>query len=448
MKYILIIFWTWLLVIPEVSLFAQSKTEMLYEKIPDWFQEAKFGVFVHFAENGHFRYYTDSAKTQGQEHNPEAYIEGGKSFTLKVEDVYEWVKKFENWGAKYAVLTAKHRPGFCLWDTKVHSRNSVKMSPAKLDIVAVWTQALRKENIKVGLYYSHYDWGDADFIQAKGKNEHLSEGVKKTAWQSYLQKRDQTVKELVSNYGKIDLIWWDEDWCAKDYHELGSDNLLDIVFENQPEVVINNRCRHPSRWHYGTPEKYVPLRRSNTIPWETCDNLIQGNGWGYREPNGYPLTAYKTKEDILLTFLEVIGRGGNYLLNIGPKPDGTIPKVEEQIMDYLGDFIRQNSEAIYATQAGLSRDAYGNPSTRKGTTVYLFDTHPAIDGEITLKGIQNKLLKATHLSTQEELEFRYTGGRPKHGRPAWLRIKTVSQEKPYPHVYKLEFEGESLQVKF
>ena len=415
-----------------------EKQEMLWKDIPPWFQDAKFGVFVHFGENGHFRYFTDQGKVSGREHNPEAYTKGAELYTLNAAHVAQWVDYFKKWGARYAVLTTNHRPGFSLWDTKVNKRNIVDMSPCKLDVVKVWTEELRKADIKVGYYYSHYDWGDADFIKAKNPTSEATIEQKDKAWERYLKKRDKQVEELVTNYGKIDLIWWDEDWCAKDYIELGSDKMLDIVFNHQPDIVINNRARHPWRWHYSTPEKFVPLKAMKT-PWETCDNLTQGNGWGYNLPNGYD--NYKTPQDVLFTFLEVLSRGGNYLINIGPNPNGTIPAEELEIMNYVGDFVQKYSEAIYGTTEGVSRSNYGGPSTRKGNVLYLFAVERPI-GELTVKGVNGELSKVTSLKGGEELSYRYTGGRPGTSHPGWIRIKVPRSEDKYPEVYKLEFNGE------
>jgi alpha-L-fucosidase len=308
--------------------------------------------------------------------------------------------------------------------------------------LVVRTEELRKNDIKVGYYFSHYDWGDEDFITAKNPGSRAPEDKKLEAWKRYLVKRDRMVNELVSNYGKVDLIWWDEDWCAKDYIELGSDPLLDIVFEKQSDIVINNRCRHPWRWHYGTPEKYAPLIPP-TIPWETCDNLTQGNGCGYKMPDGYD--NYKNKEDVLLTFLDVIAGGGNYLLNIGPKPDGEIPAEELEILNFVGNFINQYPQAIYGTQRGLPRVCFGDPSTIKGNEIYLFAVNrPA--KELTIKGIEGNIEKVIRLKTGEELDFRLTGGRPAHGRPAWIRIAVPQSSDIYPEVYKVVFnEGFQLE---
>ena len=272
----------------------------------------------------------------------------------------------------------------------------------------------------------------------------VPERKRQKAWQKHLQDRDAMVEELVTNYGPIDLVWWDEDWCAKDYVELGSDKMLDIVFDNQPGIVINNRARHPWRWHYGTPEKYVPLKLRST-PWETCDNLTNSQRWGFvpeqREDN------YKRPEDLLLSFLDVLSMGGNYLLNIGPRPDGSIPEKEIEIMDYIGAFVNQNQEAIYGTQAGLPRVCYGEASTIRGNVLYLFSYAKNPNYELTIRGVKNVLKTAVHLGTGEQLPFRVTGGYPEHGNPGYIRVKVPGGDGAYPKVYKLTFEGEEIELK-
>lgn len=421
---------------------AEKTDSLLHHPLPGWFKKAKFGVFVHYGVNGHFAHYQKKQGIQGKYMPQSVFDEGAKDFDITDQKVQQWADYFKQWGAKYAVLTTSQHPGFALWDTKVHDRSITKMSPYGKDLVAAWCEALRKNDIKVGLYFNHEDRGDKALMEVL-EDSGIENRLESEKWLAYLKKRDALVKELVKNYGKIDLLWFDADWIAHDAEELGSVALVDTIVKYQPEVVFNNRLRHAQLGHYGTPEKYVPMQPVGNA-FEVCDNLRHNSMWGYIfDPERG--NAYRKTRDIIYTFVDVITLGGNYLLNIGPMPDGTIPPQELETMNALGEFITQNAEAIYGSQMGLPRGGFGEGSTYNNGNLYLFSSQKA--GEITVKGLLNPVKKITKLSTGESLKFRRTGGRKKLNRPPYLKIEIPANDSPVPLVYKLELEGDSLQVQ-
>ena len=417
---------------------------MHHHPIPSWFGDAKFGVFIHFAASGHYAYYGEKLGLNSSGYNSYAdsslYIEGGKAFTLEPEHVQNWAKQIKKWGAKYAVLTASHHPGFSLWNSKVTERTVTKMTPAKFDIVDVWTRSLRENDVKVGIYFNHEDNGSQ--LMWNALNDTIAETLNETeSWPKYIEQRNERVSELVSNYGDIDLLWFDADWVAPDPEQLGTEKLVNMVVKKQPNVVLNNRLRSRYHGHYSTPEKYVPVTPRENESWEVCDNLRNNSLWG--SGIGDDFQNYKTPQEVIYTFVDVLTLGGNYLLNIGPRPDGIIPDQEMKIMNALGAFINQNAEAIYGSKMGLPRTMFGEGSTRKGTTVYLFSNQN--NGWLTIKGVQNEVKGITRLSDGKTLDYKKVGGRPNHGRAAYIRVPVLSNTSTVPVVYKVEFAGDSLQ---
>ena len=413
--------------------------ELHHHSIPPWFEKARFGVFIHFAVSGHFHSYAqEKGLTSHSSLTSHEFYEGAaKLFTLEPAHVEMWAEKIKNWGAGYAVLTASHHPGFSLWNSEVTPRTLSKMGTSKFDLVEVWCDALRENDIKVGIYFNHEDKGSAAMWEARNDTT-INSLLESKSWNDYLTERDQRVKELVSNYGKIDLLWFDADWIAPDAKTLGTNNLVEIIVDNQPDIVLNNRLRSRHHGHYGTPEKYVPLLPREGA-WEVCDNLRNNGLWGWAE-NDPRYLDYKTPEDVIYTLVDVITLGGNYLLNIGPKPDGTIPEEDLKIMDAVGQFVNDNAEAIFETQMGLPRYMYGEGSTRRGTTLYLFSSRT--NGYLTIKGLQNEVKRVIRIKDGKEIPVKRVGGRPGHGRAPYIRIEIEPVSTQVPIVYKVELEGD------
>ena len=290
-------------------------------------------------------------------------------------DAGRWADLFVEAGAKYAVLTARHSMGFALWNTSVDDRSIVKMSPYGKDLVAAWCEALRERGLKVGLYFCHRDWGDEDFRKEMGPGaKHIDEAERAAAWDRYLRRRDEKITELLSNYGKIDLLWLDEDW-GRTSEQLRAEELATLIDRLQPGIVVNNRFGHKYLGHYGTPEQWVPTRLGGFGgPWEMCDTMVESPHWQHVEG----VRKYKQKEDVLRFFVDVVTAGGNYLVNIGPRPDGTIPEQEVETLRHLGRFVRPNAAAIHGTEAGVDRRLFGGGSTlrevNEEATLYLFAT--------------------------------------------------------------------------
>lgn len=417
--------------------------------IPAWFTKAKLGIFVHWGVfNTMFREEGDEVeKPEGMRALPrEEYARRAKLLTCENFDMDRWAAYFKRWGARYAVLTARHAAGFPLWDTKIEpERSIVNASPYGRDIVAQWCEGLRKAGLRVGIYLGHRDWGDPDFC-ADVENEGFREPdpVKRAkAWDRYIEKRNAKVKELVTTYGRIDQFWADENW-GRTPEQLHAQEMIDIIIENQPGIVLNSRYGLPYAGMYNNPEQNVPTihLKPGDQYFEMCDTLVESRHWQYLPCE----RTYKRKEDILRFFIDCITAGGNYLINIGPDPTGRIPEPEIAILDHLGAFCHRNAEAIYDTWAGLERRFFGGGSTQRAGAFYLF----AVDQgrrETAFRGVKNPIRRISRLDTGEQRAFRLSGGRPSHGAPPYVWIDTAAdREETEPVVYKVEYEGTRLDI--
>lgn len=413
--------------------------------ITPWFPKAKLGIFVHW---GVFTVMTtdelnrDPSTTDHQRSmSLDESRKRGQLLTCDKFDMDEWARMFTRWGAKYAVLTARHAAGFPLWDTKIEPERSImNMSPYGKDIVAEWCRGLRAADLKVGIYMGHRDWGDPDFC-AEMDNEPYREpdpAKRDAAWARYIEKRNAKLQELMANYGEIDQLWMDESWGSTG-ERLASEDILDIALRNNPRIVINNRLGLPYGGMHNNPEQNVPvvMAKPGTAPFEVCDTLRDAIHWQYIENSPEPL---RRKEDILRYFIDTITHGGNYLINIGPDYSGVIPQEEVEILDYLGDFCQRNAEAIYDTSCGIERHFYGGGSTQKPGAIYLF----AVDRgrpEIVMRGVRNPILGVTRVDSGAPVPFRQAGGRPSHNAPPYTFIDTSADHDPQPVVYKVSYSG-------
>lgn len=309
-----------------------------------WFTEAKLGIFIHYgiyavkgtAESWDFRLHRYTR------YRP--YMNQRKGFTASKYDPEAWAKLFKEAGARYAVLTTKHHDGFALFDSKYTDMTAVKESPAGRDLVAPYCDALRNQGLRVGLYFSHSDWTAPDYsAKTWHRARYLIDRYLKNEekWKRFKQTHRAEITELLQNYGKVDLLWFDgylergaEDWEMKD--------LKDWLTEISPETVINARIGNYG--DYATPEQQMPTVRTDK-PWEYCMTI--NDNWGYRPSDEH----FKSPEKIVRIFCEIVCMGGNLLLNIGPREDGTIPAEEEEVLRRLGKFNKANEKAIWGTSA-------------------------------------------------------------------------------------------------
>jgi alpha-L-fucosidase len=325
-----------------------------------WFKDAKLGIFIHwgiYAVNG-----IDESWSFYNEYLPyEDYMKQLQGFTAENYDPEAWAKLIRESGAKYAVMTSKHHDGVALWDTKAGDLNVVDKTPAARDLVGPFCKALRAEGLEVGLYFSLLDWSNPDYPNfTRTKKRDSIPG----AWDRFTKFNNNQITELMTRYNP-DLFWFDGDWeqSAESWHAA---EIRDMILQNNPDAIINSRLA--GYGDYATPEQGIPVVKPNDECWELC--MTMNDSWGY-QPNDQD---YKPVNLIIRIFADVMGMGGNLLLDIGPKADGTIADEQVNILKALGRWTAKHSEAIYGTNAGIPKDCYAGPSTlsQDSTILYLF----------------------------------------------------------------------------
>lgn len=417
------------------SLMAQEKLSK--EERLAWFEDAKLGIFIHWGYYG-VNGIGESWSLYHKQIPYADYMEQGKQFTAQNYDPEAWAKLFKKIGARYAVLTTKHHDGVALWDTQYSHLNVVKKTPAKRDLVGPYVEALRKENLKVGLYYSLIDWSHPDYeVVFPRPNTRKDYPQKKqdqlSPWQRFLKFNHGQLNELSSRY-KPDLYWFDGDW-EQSSEAWQAESLKDTLLAWNPKVIVNSRLK--TYGDYSTPEQGVPVVRPEGA-WEFC--MTMNDNWGYFPSD----TNYKPVSQIIRTFVEVISSGGNLLLNIGPKPDGSIGDKEMERLEALGTWVNKHESAVFGTKAGLPYGHFYGPTllSKDETKIYLvlFDTP---NNYVSLKGIQNKIKSIKVVGSGQTLEFERNGGAAWNNIPGILRIETpqTDQLDPYVTILEVDLEG-------
>jgi alpha-L-fucosidase len=326
-----------------------------------WFKDAKLGIFIHwgiYAVKG-----IDESWSFHNEQLPYGeYMAQAKDFTAVDYDADYWAGLIKQSGAKYAVMTSKHHDGMALWDTKQGDLSVVQQTPAGRDLVGPFCQALRNEGLKVGLYYSLLDWSNPDYPNfTKSQKRYTEDPIR---WARFTEFNFAQIREVITQFNP-DLMWFDGDW-EQSAEQWKAPEIREMLLQNNPQVIINSRLQ--GYGDYATPEQGIPVIRPKETWWELC--MTMNDSWGYQGRD----TNYKPLNLIVWVFADVIGNGGNLLLDIGPKADGTICDEQVAILEGLGRWTGKHAEAIYGTLPGLPKDCYYGPSTmsKDSTIIYLF----------------------------------------------------------------------------
>jgi alpha-L-fucosidase len=305
-----------------------------------WFSDAKLGIFIHwgiYSVNG----ISESWSFFNNYLNHDAYMKQLNGFNASKYDPQQWVQLIKESGAKYAVITTKHHDGVALWDTKApNAVTTIKHSAAKRDLLTPFVGALKKSGLKTGLYYSLPDWSypDYDVFTRDRKRYTLKEEPKR--WDTFLSYYQTQLNELSQQY-KPDLLWFDGDW-EHSSAEWQTDKTRKSLLSYNPNLIINSRL--DAHGDYETPEQGVPVVKPTAPYWELCYTM--NDSWGYQPYD----KKYKSANMIIRTLVDCISMGGNLLLDIGPKPDGTIPVEQQSILRGLGRWTNKHAAAIYGTK--------------------------------------------------------------------------------------------------
>ncbi len=407
-------------------------------QIAPWFADGKYGVFIHWTLKNIEMDFDEPADDMTLDLQRQWARE---RFTASKFDARQWARSFKEWGAQYAVLTTKHHIGFALFDGPGSEMTSVNYAPAKRDIVAEYVEALRAEGIRVGLYYSLPDWSHPDYASLTGGDNprSYSKEDQPERWNRFVEQMFAEVRHLCTAYGPVDMLWFDGDW-ERTAEQWRTVELAEMIQELQPHAIFNNRLRHRCLGHFGTPESAAPLSAPTGF-WEHCTTL--GDNWDGQAAN----RNVKPPSELIRLACDMVGMGGNVLLNIAPRGDGTIPQVQADAMTEVGDWINAHSEAIYGTEAGLPAGLFHGASTHKGSVLYLIAYDQPRDS-VVVKGLCSPVARAVHLTSGRELNWHVSGGRPKFGKPGWLFVEVPPEcMDPHATVIRLEFENDELVVQ-
>ena len=358
-----------------------------------WWQAARFGMFIHFgvyATIGRHEWEMEDEAVPVAE-----YASHAANFHPRVGAARAWARLAKQAGMRYMVLTTKHHEGFCNFDTKLTDYNAVKQGPGH-DIVREYVEAARAEGLRVGFYYSLMDWHHPDGAKCATDEE---------ARKRFVAYTHGLIRELLTNYGKIDVLWYDVSWPL-DAEGWESVRMNKMIFELQPEVVVNNRNK--LKGDFSTPEQKI-VAETGGRAWESC--MTMNDSWGYQAADD----NWKNSRTILRNLITCVRDGGNYLLNIGPKPDGSIPEPSVHALRETGEWLASNGHTVFGTDLCQPRRSNYASYTRKGNTLYMHvhfwpGDYVAISG-LMAKVKSAKLVKTgeTVAFTQDEFRVRFTG---------------------------------------
>ena len=384
----------------------------------EWFLNARFGMFIHWG------LYSIPARGEWvrstERISKEDYQQYFEEFNPANFDPRLWAKAAKEAGMKYAVMTAKHHDGFCLFDSKLTDYKSTNTKIGR-DLIMEYIEAFRAEGLKVGLYYSLLDWHHDDYpayndrIHPMRGNEAYKN--KTHEFDKYLDYMHRQVRELCTNYGDIDIMWFDFSYDDMTSEKWRATELVNIVRTLQPGIIIDNRLEasgegygsiktsNPSIYSgdFASPEQIIPPEGvtdedGNPIPWEAC--ITMNNSWGYTSAD----MMYKTPKQIIRKLVECVSKNGNVLLNVGPNALGEFPKEASLILSELGKWMKENSKGIYnCKKAQFDKPEWGYYTQNKNLLyAHIFDGNI---GPLPLAGLKGKVKKARLLADGSEIKF-------------------------------------------
>ncbi len=416
----------------------------------DWWREARFGMFLHWGlysvpagkwnnDTGHAEWIMTTA------HIPvEQYEKFRDEFNPTKFDADAWAQMAADAGMKYVVITSKHHDGFALFDSKV-SEYDVMSTPFQRDIMRELAEAVRRHGMVMCWYHSIMDWHHPDYLPRRDWESRPAAGADLARYREYLSSQ---VSELLTNYGKIGVMWFDGEWESTWTNDYGKE-LYQLCRTLQPDVIVNNRVgtgrsgmagmtkEGEFAGDFGTPEQEIPAQGLPGVDWETC--MTMNEHWGFNATD----KDWKSSEDLIRKLCDISSKGGNFLLNIGPKSDGTFPPEAIERLSAIGRWMKVNGEAIHGTQASpLDSLSFGRCTMRANgaganatTTLYLHVFNWPLSGELSIDRLGNRVLGARLLADAA----RKVGVATKDGRVS-LQLG-ANRPDPIASVVAVEIQG-------
>lgn len=369
-----------------------------------WFLDAKFGMFIHWgpvSQMGGDLSWSRGGEKRGWKADSPGYIPVDvydnlyKTFNPVDYDPVKWVAVAKAAGMKYIVFTTKHHDGFSMFDTKYSDyKITSPESPYRKDIVAALAKACHDAGIKLGFYYSQPDWHNPDFLSANHSD--------------YLKYMKNQLKELCTNYGEVDVIWFDgilvfytpqtgvDFYGSEQEKTWDTGNVFKMLRTLQPGILINNRCGVPA--DFDTPEQEIGRYQLNR-PWESCITI--GTQWGYKKDD-----KVKSTEECVQTLVRCAAGGGNLLLNVGPSPEGTFDPLQTDRLKEIGEWLKVNGESVYGTRGGPVPPQSWGVTTQKNDRIFVH----ILDKSVELIGLPdvNVQVKSANMLDGSPVEFAQT----------------------------------------
>jgi len=388
-----------------------------------WWRDARFGMFIHWGlyavpagtyngkrVDGIGEWIMNNGKIPVKEY--EKYADQFNPVGFNAD---QWVRMAKDAGMRYIVITSKHHDGFCLWDSKVTNYDVVDATPFKRDILKELSVACKKQGVKLCFYHSIMDWHHPDaqapfypnYNDTSKSNPNFDRYV-----DTYLKPQ---IAELLANYGPIGVMWFDGEWI-KDWTEPKGKDMYAYIRDIRPSIIINNRVGKGRKGmeglsksdeyagDFGTPEQQIPPTGLPGVDWETCMTI--NDTWGFKSYDD----NWKSSEALIRNVADIASKGGNFLLNVGPTPEGLFPDAIEQRLAAVGKWMAVNGESIYGTSASpIGRPEWGR-CTAKDNKLYLHVFNWPADGKLVVPMAVAKVTKAYLLADKKRANLPVSGG--------------------------------------
>jgi len=438
------------LLVSNLTAFSQAKTNFLSETKAQkeqrmkWWEDARFGLFIHWGlysvpagewkgDTTHAEWIRTTAQIPIKEY--EQFVQ---QFDPEKFNAEEWVKMAKVAGMKYIVITSKHHDGFNMFNSK-ETDFDIMSTPFHRDVMKELAAACKKEGIRFCFYHSIMDWHHPDYTpRREWEKDRSTTGANFDSYVSYMKNE---LKELLTNYGKIGVLWFDGQWENTWTHERGTD-LYEYVRSLQPSIIINNRVdvgredrgatKTGFAGDFGTPEQEIPATGIPGADWESC--MTMNNHWGYNSHDDH----WKSSEDLIRKLIDIASKGGNFLLNIGPTAEGVFPQTSIERLKDIGSWMSVNHESIYGTKASPFKNLSWGRCTQKpitgGTRLYLHVFEWPADGKLIVPKFGSPVTNCYSLSGKKKLKVVRTGN------DYLIDISGVDQRK-YATVLVMDIKG-------
>ena len=377
-----------------------------------WWKAARFGMFIHFgvySTIGRHEWVMEDEAIPVDE-----YAGHATTFRPQPESARAWARLAKAAGMRYMVMTTKHHEGFCNFNTKLTNYCAPKQGPGR-DLAHEYVEAARAEGLRVGFYYSLMDWHHPDGALCATNEDSRKRFVEYT---------HGLIRDLLTNYGTIDVLWYDVAWPL-DANGWESTRMNEMVFQLQPDIIVNNRNKLAG--DFSTPEQHITAETGGRA-WEACMTL--NDSWGYQAADD----NWKSSKTVIRNLITCVRDSGNYLLNIGPKGDGSIPEPSVRVLEEVGNWMAINGHSIYDSDPCQVRRSNYASFTRIGNSLYMH-VHSWPGEYVAISGLMSKVRSAKLVKTGESVSFKQDDFR--------VRFTGLPTKAPDYPITTIEIECES-----